>query len=180
MRAVLDGAEMTRGKIDRMSRIGEKMTVVAMGSAEQKKRVRDAVARRAYEIFKRRGGMGRHQAEDCRQAETELLEPFCGGEMPVNEGIWFGTDPAAFEKGTIEIWVAPRQMTICGKRRAEADASRPSALSQADLRTYRVVSLPAEVDPTKVTTKIKGPTASLEIVLFSAKRKACLEVKSAA
>ena len=154
--------------------------VVGMDAAEQKKRVRDAIARRAYEIFKRRGGMGRHQAEDWHQAETELLEPFCSGEMPVTESIWFETDPAPFQKGTIEIWVAPRQMTICGKRCPEADAPKPSALSRPDLRIYRVVSLPAEIDPTKVIARIKGPAGMLEIVLGNSKRKASREIKSAA
>ena len=97
------------------SRADERLKIVAVDASEQTRRVQEAVARRAYEIFESRGSASWHELEDWRQAEAELVRPSCFGRMSVDGTLWMGTDAAVFEKDTIEIWVAPRRLTICGK-----------------------------------------------------------------
>lgn len=97
------------------SKAGEKPKIVAVDANEQARRVQEAVARRAYQIFERRGSASWHELEDWREAEAELVRPCCSGRMNVDGTLWMGTDAAVFERGTIEIWVAPHRLTICGK-----------------------------------------------------------------
>lgn len=99
------------------SRTGEQLKVVAVAENDQTRRVQEAVARRAHEIFDSRGSASWHELEDWRQAESELPRPRCSGQVSLNDTLWIGADAAVFEEGTIEIWVARRKMTICGGHR---------------------------------------------------------------
>jgi hypothetical protein len=149
------------------SRIGEKVKVTPLIAGEQGRRIQEAMARRAYEIFERRGGAGWHELEDWCQAESELLRPCSCGEMTLNGSLWLGTDASMFEEGTVEIWVAPRRITICGKPRTEKEREA-NGERRAEM-LYHVVNLPIEVEPSGVTTRFRG--RSLEIVLQKAQAK---------
>jgi Protein of unknown function (DUF2934) len=144
---------------ERHSRAGEKVKVIAMGVREQERRTQTEIARRAYEIFKGRGSSADHELEDWRQAEAEVICQGCYGRMVVDAGLWIGTDAEMFEEGSIEIWVSPLQITICGKQNAISTqrSIRPGAV------IFQVICLGCEVDPSRVKTKIDGP--SLEILL---------------
>lgn len=101
------------------SRADEKPRVEVVNAIEQTRRVQEAVARRAYEIFESRGSAPWHELEDWRQAEAELVGPQCTGEISLDGTLWVSTDATIFEPGTVEIWVAPRKITICGKASAD-------------------------------------------------------------
>jgi len=152
------------------SRAGEKLKVVGVDAGEQTRRVQEAVARRAYEIFGRRGCASWHELEDWRQAEAELVRPCCSGQMSVDGTLWMGTDAAIFEEGTIEVWVAPRQLTICGKpsagKEGVAAATKWSGSHPDGEMIFHVIDLTCEIDPSRVSAKIDGP--SLEILLKKA------------
>jgi len=139
--------------------------VLVVPASDQTRRVHDAVAGRAYQIFKSRKDTIAHQLQDWLQAESELVRPLCHGRMQLNGDLWLGTDARAFEEGTIEIWAAPCQLTICGKRRAatETVTLAPAGAPQDEETIYRVLMLPIEVDPSGIAAKISG--LSLEILL---------------
>lgn len=162
------------------SMIGGQLKVLAVSASEQTRRVQEAVARRAYEIFESRGSASWHELEDWRQAESELLRPRCFGEMSLNDALWIGADAAIFEEGTIEIWVAPRQLTICGKPRVDkADAHRKHIGSHpSGEMIFHALDLPVEIDPSHVTAKFNG--SSLEILLRKAQSKPKQEARAAA
>jgi hypothetical protein len=138
--------------------------------------VHDAVARRAFQISEIHKATGPQEVQDWLQAESELLHPFCAGRMPINGNIWLGTDANPFQEGTIEVWVAPHQLTVCGKSpvgqkalsSAETSAPEPEMI-------YEVIDIPEEVDPSRVTARVKS--ASLEIVLGKVERKQDMDQK---
>ncbi len=162
------------------SRTGEQLKIVAVNASEQTRSVQEAVARRAYEIFESRGAASWHELEDWRQAESELLRPRCFGQMSLNDALWIGADAAIFEVGTIEIWVAPRKMTIWGKPRVtKVDAHRKHIGSHpGGQMIFHALDLPVEIDPSHVTAKFNGP--SLEILLRKAQAKPKQEARAAA
>jgi Protein of unknown function (DUF2934) len=162
------------------SRTAEKLQIVAVNESEQTRRVQEAVARRAYEIFDSRGSASWHELEDWRQAESEVLRPRCSGQMSLNDALWIGADAAIFKEGTIEIWVAPRKMTICGKPRVDkADAHRKHIGSHAGGEMiFHALDLPVEVDPSHVTAKFNG--SSLEFLLRKAQSKPKQEARAVA
>jgi HSP20 family molecular chaperone IbpA len=171
MRVVRDGKH---------SRIDEKAKLAILSADEQTKRMQQAVARRAYEIFETRGATSWHELEDWRQAEAELVSPLCCGRMTLNGNLWVGADAAAFQEGTIEIWVAPHKITICGKpRRDRVDAHRQHIGARPNgTMIFHVLDLPLEVDPSSVTAKFNGP--SLELLLRKAQAKSQRQAQSAA
>src|SRR5271169_6556039 len=91
--------------------------IVPVAAEEQKRRIDAAVAERAYEIFQKRGGMGWHELEDWHQAEAQVRSNVCVGITTQDHAVFIATDAAGFEPGTLEVWVAPRQLTICGNAR---------------------------------------------------------------
>lgn len=94
--------------------------------------------------------------------------------MVVDAGLWIGTDAEMFEEGSIEIWVSSLQITIRGKQNTDKNIStlrsiRPGAV------IFQVICLGCEVDPSRVKTKIDGP--SLEILLRTVQVQAAPETQ---
>ncbi len=165
----------------RRTRSKESVHVMAVGAEEQAQRVHEAVARRAFKIFETHKEAGPQEVQDWARAESEVIHPFCGGRMPINGKLWVGTDPSAFQEGSIEVWVAPHRLTVCGVRRAgeEALPCGESRIPQQEM-IYEVIDLREEVDPSHVAAEVRSST--LEIILEKAEhaKETEQEVKAAA
>jgi hypothetical protein len=161
---------MRLGAAERRPREGEKLNIAAVDPDEQGRRIHEAVARRAFEIFEK-GGSGGHGQEDWRQAESALLRPLCLGRMSVDDSIWLSMEATHFQEGTINIWVAPHRLTICGKPRAKRRPTTRSVSSShvEEDQMFREIGLPIEVDPLNVTAWFNGQF--LEILLRKAQVK---------
>jgi hypothetical protein len=144
---------------------GTKPKVMALSFNEQATRIQDAVARRAYEIFASRAPESGNAIGDWRQAEAAMVKPLCCGLMPFGDHLWVEVDAAPFEPGSIEVWVAARNITICGKpcsSRMDAREARHGARGRQGV-IFRVLDLPVEVGPYGTSVKLRGP--SMEILL---------------
>lgn len=129
--------------------------IVAVSAEEQIRRVEQAIAKRAYQIFEKRGGMGWHELEDWRQAESELHGNLCFSETTEDHTVVIGTDPSGFAHGTLEIWVAPTRLTLSGQW-------HPRHTNRATRGPYppfhhilRSIELPYPVDPDKAQAYIR-------------------------
>jgi HSP20 family molecular chaperone IbpA len=118
--------------------------------------------------------------EDWRQAEAELVSPLCCGQTTVDGNLWIGADAAAFQEGTIEVWIAPRKITLCGKPcRDKMVAHRQDIGTHPEkAMIFHVLDLPVEIDPSGATVKFSGP--SLELLLRKAQAKSQRQAQSAA
>lgn len=127
--------------------------ITVVNTSEQTRRVDEAIARRAYEIFERRGGLGWHELEDWRRAESEIRSRLCIGLTTSQDSVLVSFYIGRFEKDSVEIWVAPRQITICGKmvrHEKESQATHPYRGL-----VFRVVTVPIEIEPGRVFTRTK-------------------------
>jgi HSP20 family molecular chaperone IbpA len=100
--------------------------------------------------------------------------------MTVGDSLWVGADVAAFQEETIEIWVAPRKITICGKPRMDKVGAhgKHSEPRPGGEMIFHFLDLPVEVDPSHVTAKFNG--RSLEILLRTMQAKPQQEAQAAA
>lgn len=64
---------MTYESRRKSSRVGETLKSLAVDATEQERRVREAVASRAFQIFKSHSSASGHELENWRQAESELV-----------------------------------------------------------------------------------------------------------
>lgn len=126
---------------------------VAVDATEQARRIDQAIAQRAYEIFERRGGMGWHELEDWCRAESEVRDKLCAGVTSSDDELCVSCAVAGLEMGTIGIWAAPRQITIYGKPVLHREpAARPNPYHGI---IFRVVPLPLEIEPSRIVTTLK-------------------------
>jgi hypothetical protein len=119
----------------------------------------DAIAQRAYEIYRRRGGLEGGELQDWADAERELLHPLCCGTLELEDRVIVSTDASALDAKQIEICVEPRRLIVVGMK----EAADTSGARQA---VYRVCALPVAVDPSRVQVKQRGCT--LDIVMRKA------------
>lgn len=148
---------------------GGTVKIEAVSATEQAHRVQDAIAHRAFEIFQNQGAVPGHELEHWQQAETELASSRCSGQMVLEDSLWVSADAALFEPDSIEIWVAPKTLTICGKPhvlRASWAAGGNMAGSKGETIFHRI-DLACEVNPARVNAKFDD-AASLEIVMGKA------------
>lgn len=143
--------------------------VIEVSATEQARRIAEAIAHRAYEIFERRGGMSWHELEDWRQAESEIRTKLCVGVTSSDHALCVSCDVAGFETGTVEVWAAPRQITISGKPISHREpAARPNPYHGL---VFRVVPLPLEVEPTRVVTTLKRHFLEIHLLIVRSRQE---------
>ena len=160
---------------------GRILKITAVSASEQSKRIRDAIALRAFQICERRGcGAGRGR-EDWRRAESEILAPLNCGHLVLDDKIRLSTDAAYFEKGEIEVCVEPRRLTICGTASRCTPLLTPESSSlqaHKDL-IFRTLDLPIEVEASQATARFRGRFLEIDLPKAGAIRQIRGEKKAA-
>jgi HSP20 family molecular chaperone IbpA len=154
---------MNTRQLPHPSTLETSVTILPVTPEEQNRRIDAAIAQRAYEIFEKRGGMGWHELEDWRQAEAEIRSHLCIGLTTRNHTVVIGTDAAGFAPGTLEVWVAPRQITICGESRSHAAPPVKTHANAEGHMTFRQLQLPCAVDCTGARTKVHGRFLEIQL-----------------
>jgi HSP20 family molecular chaperone IbpA len=132
---------------------------------DQCSRMIDVIARRAFEIFKSRGGSPGHDLEDWIRAEAELLHP-----VPLNVSESSGeyivlAEVPGFASKDIEINVEPSCLSISGKRetmKEEVSAKMIRSEWCAD-QIVRTFGLPSDIDTSKVSTTLKDGILTVDL-----------------
>jgi HSP20 family molecular chaperone IbpA len=137
--------------------------VIAVSAEKQTRRVDEAIAKRAYQIFEKRGGIAWHELEDWRQAESELRGNLSFSKTTEDHTVVIGTDPGGFAHGTLEIWVAPTRLTLSGEWHPRYPNRATGGPYPPFHHIYRSIELPCPVDPSKAQAYICNQ--SLEIKL---------------
>jgi len=145
-------------------RSGRFLKIVSVNPGEQRKRMRDAIARKAYEICECRNFDPGHELEDWQRAESAILLPLNCGFLMLDDKLALSTDAKPFEKTEIEIRVEPKRLTICSEepRRANAKPATDALRSNRNL-TFHFVNLPIEIDPSRVTARFKGRALEIDL-----------------
>jgi len=139
-----------------------------------------SIARRAYEIFDHEGrGFGR-DLEHWLRAEAELFHPLHFVMKESDKTLTIRAEVPGFTAKDLEISVEPRRVAISGKRESKEERTEGTAVywEQCSDQIFRVLDLPADVDPSKTKATLKDGILDLEIPK-AASKKTTIEVKSA-
>jgi len=140
---------------------GRFLKIVSVNPGEQRKRMRDAIARKAYEICESGNREPAHELEDWQRAESAILFPLNSGFLMLDDKIALSTDTNPFEKTEVEICIEPKRLTICSEKPRCADAKPATDGSGSNGKlTFDSVELPVEIDPCRVTARLEGHTMS--------------------
>jgi HSP20 family molecular chaperone IbpA len=117
----------------------------------------EGIARRAYESFQARGCKHGGDLADWLHAEAELFHGVHLDLEESDEALWVRSELPGFRASELKIAVEPRRLTIIGDRKKQ-DLPTSRKLVHRDHcpnRVYRVLGLPAEVDPTAALATLK-------------------------
>ncbi|HUK53026.1 MAG TPA: hypothetical protein VL099_07030 [Candidatus Binatia bacterium] len=124
-----------------------------------KKKIHDAVSWRAFALYEGRGGMRGHEIEDWSLAEADVLQPMDCGTIVQDHRVCLTTNLSCFGPGTLELWVEPHRVTVCGpaaSAKLDRTGEKSSQITRKDW-IFRSHELSAEVDPAAVTVRFNGP-----------------------
>src|ERR1700719_3753488 len=105
--------------------------------------LRERIARRAFEIFKGRGGTNGSDLDDWFQAEAELCQGVRLEVTELDDALIVHTAVPAFSANELEICIEPLRLIITGERNPKGDQSSSDHI-------LVVFGLPTPVDPSRV------------------------------
>ena len=124
---------------------------------QRSKEISDSIARRAFEIFESSGRISGRDHEDWLKAEAELLHPIHLDIAESDEEVTVRAEVPGFSARELEIRLAPRRLAITGKRQTKQEQSAENTVYSERCvdQVFRLVELPAEVNPEKATATLK-------------------------
>ena len=120
--------------------------------------IENQILRRAYELFEARGCEHGHDWEDWFRAESELLRPVSVALSESSERISVRVNVFGFEAGQLKVSVAPTKVTVVGTavKASPATSAYPN-------RTFRIIELPATVNPGAAAVVFESGVIKLEL-----------------
>lgn len=137
-------------------------------TADCLKAISTAITKKAYEIYRMRGGTPGHEREDWQLAEKEVLRPTCCcGILESKDGSVISMLPSALGVAgisDIEFCAEPRRLLIKAKRAAAPESENATV--------YRVLPLRREFDASSLKLRPKEHGSLIEIEMRESRRKA--------
>jgi len=140
-----------------------------------------SIARRAFELFEGKGRAFGRDLEDWLRAESELLHPVHITIRESEEELTVQAEVPGFSTKELEVSVEPRRLTITGQRETKGEHKEGKTIytERCADKMLRVIDLPAEVDPAKVTATLKDGILSFTLPKAVPAKKVRIEPKAA-
>jgi HSP20 family protein len=125
----------------------------------------EAIARRAFELFQKRGYKFGHELEDWFKAERELLRKVPINIKEIDGNLRIQAEVPGFTADNLKVSVEPRRITIKGEIEAKTDKKEDGTLytEWRSNKIFRAFDLPHPVDAEKAAAKIKDGVLTLTI-----------------
>ncbi len=125
----------------------------------------NSIARRAFEIFDNNGRWLGHELDDWFRAESELLHPVHLEIAESDDHLSIRAEVPGFSGKELEISVEPRKLTIAGRHQAQEESKKGKTIysERCANEILRVVTLPSEVESTKVSAVLKDGVLNIEL-----------------
>jgi HSP20 family protein len=127
--------------------------------------LRELIARRAYELFEKRGYAHGQDSEDWLKAESEILRPVRMEVTDTPDSLIARSRVSGFEPSQLSVSVEPQKLAVAGRREISevVKAGEEVRTTSGSVQFLEVMDLPAQVDPTQATATLKGDV--LEVTL---------------
>ncbi len=142
----------------------------------------DAISHRAYELFEDAGRTFGHDIENWFKAEQELFHPIHVNIAETDDALEVKAEVPGFNEKELEVNVEPRRLTITGKRETNKEEKKGKTVytETCSNQIFRVLDLPADVEPEKATTTLKNGMLQLTLPKIAKAQSAKTNPKVAA
>jgi HSP20 family protein len=116
------------------------------------------IARRAYELFESHGHAHGHDVEHWLGAESAIIHPVHVQLEDNASDYELHAEVPGFSANELEIHVEPQRVIITGSRESKSDSKKGGTIvtEECSNEIYRTISLPGQVDTSKVTSSLKN------------------------
>ena len=144
--------------------------------------IKQALERRAYELFESRGYENGHDHEDWLRAESELLPNFPVDLAEEEAGFTVRAELPGFSANDLKVQVAPRCLCISGKREEPTEETQEAAAHSPARSKYifRLLDLSSDIDPDKVKATLREGLLEIKLPKAGLGEKHPLLAKAAA
>ena len=145
------------------------------------KEIYDDISRRAYELFAQRGYQDGHDLEDWMRAESEALEPVPVEIVDNDETFTVHAEVPGFAPNDLEVKVEPSRVLIRGRAETSTQRSAGKMIYTECQKNqiFRVLNLPTQVDPDRVTANLQDGILQITLHKASTTEAGRVEVKAA-
>jgi Protein of unknown function (DUF2934) len=152
------------------------LRIMPPASDALKKKMNDAVAWRAFELYESHGWAAGHDRENWLQAEADVVRPLDCGTIVQDHRVCLTTNISCFAPGTLELWIEPHRITLCGPNPSRRLERTGPAAAGSGLRNLLFLTheLDSKVEPAEVTVRFNGPAMHIYV------RRAALKPQMAA
>ncbi|HUK30421.1 MAG TPA: Hsp20 family protein [Candidatus Acidoferrum sp.] len=142
--------------------------------------VYDSIARRAFELFEGDGLWNGRDLDYWLRAEAEMLHPLHMDLTEADGEFLVRAEVPGFGAKDLEIKVEPRRLRIAGRRefKEEKNGRKIHCETCAD-QVLRIVDLPVDIDPTKVSASLKDGILTLDLPKAAHAKAVRIEPRSA-
>jgi HSP20 family molecular chaperone IbpA len=141
----------------------------------------EAIARRAFAMFEKEGGLFGHDLDHWLKAEAEVLHPVHVKVTESGDGIELEAEVPGFGSKDLEVSVETGRVTISGKKQESTERKRSKVIYSewCSDELLRVIDLPANIDASKATATLKNGVLVLSLPKAGQAKIAKVEVKAA-
>jgi HSP20 family molecular chaperone IbpA len=125
-----------------------------------------AIARRAFELFEKRGREHGHDWEDWFKAESEFLCPVSIMTSESEERLSVRVNVLGFTENELQVSIEPRHLAIVGKREGATFRNEAVPMECADQypdQILRLIDLRTEVDPARSVVELQAGMLKFEL-----------------
>ena len=145
--------------------------------------IRGMIAKRAYELYERRGMADGGALDDWAQAEREILHPCRHDLRESEEAVTLRAEiPGSYEAYQLQVSVEAGQLMVNGEREVEViywDGQKTRTEPRPQ-RIFRVHELPAKIDPSGATAVLRNDVLTVTIPKLRHTRAKTQTARSAA
>lgn len=144
-------------------------------------KLHDAIARRAFEIFEGNGHWFGHDMDDWLKAESEVLHPAHLEVAETDDALTVKAEVPGFDAKELNIQVEGNRLTISGKHEAQEETKKGKTIysERCANEIFRSVTLPSDVDSSKVTAELKDGIVRIELPKAPHAKSVRVEAKAA-
>lgn len=135
--------------------------------------IKDAIARRAYELFESRGFTHGHAREDWLRAESEILLKVPVDMTETETDLTVRADVPGFGERDLEVRIAPRSLCITGRQEEAASekAGRIVYSERYPKQIFRLLDLPTEIETETVQATLTDGLLEIKVAKAGVAKK---------